>query len=163
MAEVAQLTVQGGTATDTIYPLAAAGGLQSDSEDNICWERHFGASVGAEGMDRDRDRIEVERIETSVPLRMTLALSSSFSTSAPLISTLFLVGRSRHGAPSHLKEYNSYLLTHVEAIKRSVARSTEVRRSLGEVGTGMVVNGDGAGVWIVQSWRGMNGGRGAQV
>ncbi|KAL8277998.1 hypothetical protein RQP46_009630 [Phenoliferia psychrophenolica] len=138
-------TIGGGTtrAGDTLYPGADA--LQSESADEV-------ALTLARSVITDEGLAVAlqENVMTAFPLQTCLARLRAAATSAPDARLTVVVGRGRVGALSHRKE----LVTLLAAKGNSalgVARSGEVRRSLGEVGTAVLVGGVGSNILILQS------------
>lgn len=103
--------------------------------------------------------LTLTRVSTAFPLRtlvhnLPTSANSASSSSSPII----LLGRSRRLAPSHLSESRTLLATAAKdgRLGGSVCRDREVRRALGEVGTAVLLGGEGGGegsgwVWVVQS------------
>jgi hypothetical protein len=146
-----QLTVQGGTATDTLYP--AQNQLMSDTADNVAlayWFDEAGASTRSTAVRAGLARINYSTLSTAQPLHTSIssALTASQSSSAP---TIVVVGRGRRDAPSYTIELASYLKDNLEAVQGSIAASSEVRRSIGDLGVGYLVSGVGNSLLVLQS------------
>lgn len=88
-----------------------------------------------------------------MPLHLTIARlrAVASSTSSPLT---VLTGRSRRDAPSHTHELASYLKNNLEQVQQGLCASSEVRRSLGDLGTAFFVSGVGANLLVVQAGMG---------
>lgn len=147
-----QLTVQGGNATDTLYP--AQNQLLSDTADNVAIAHWFG-----EALDSTRSvavkaglaRIDYSTLSTSQPLHTSLARSLLVTSTKLNMPTIIIVGRGRRDAPSYTVELANYLKDNLDAVQGSIATSSEVRRSLGDLGVAYLVSGTGNSMLVVQS------------
>ncbi|GAA5956519.1 hypothetical protein JCM21900_000599 [Sporobolomyces salmonicolor] len=153
---------------DTVYPTVAdqrrgEHGLASETQDDVCLAHYFSSRdsprSAAEGS--LRRRIDYSTVSTSQPLHYALARIVALSTSSgstsvsPASATarpplVVLTGRARFDAPSHAAELAAFLKINAAKVQRSIAKSSEVRRALGETATGCVVAGVGDAVWVVQ-------------
>lgn len=139
-----QLTIQGGGATDTIYP--ARGTVESSSSDSILLAKYFTpSSTRSPSLVAALSRIAYSTVHTSSPLHLSLSRSKALSKSLPSSTPLIIIsGRSRRDAPSHTVELNTYLKSNLERVSSSLASSSEVRRSLGDAGTAYFIEGIGS-------------------
>lgn len=145
-----QLTVRGGGgATDTIYPTHA--GLDSETADNLALSHYFDSSstprpkVIEEGL----ARISYQTLSSSQPLHLSIARARA-AASASQVPFIVVAGRGRRDAISHSRELAAFLKANLEAVQSGIAGSTEVRRSLGDLGVAYLVSGVGNGVLVVQ-------------
>ncbi|KAM0753738.1 hypothetical protein T439DRAFT_342036 [Meredithblackwellia eburnea MCA 4105] len=132
-----------GHAGDTMYPGENA--LQSESADDVAFEL-LRAVVSEE-----RLPIETLQSETAYPLKASLARLRAVGRGTVERRLTVICGRGRVGAMSHRVELKELLDGATAAGKVGVARSTEVRKCLGEVGTGVLVKGAGSNILVVQS------------
>lgn len=104
-------------------------------------------------------RITYFSLTTSLPLHMTLARLRTIALTLPPATPLtVLLGRSRRDAPSHTAELATYLKANLERVQGGICASSEVRRSLGDVGTAVLVAGVGEGnLLVVQAGNGVKG------
>ena len=107
-------------------------------------------------------RVTFRTVRTSTPLKATLdqllALVTAHVGSA---SVLTVAGRSRRSAPSHSVELERYLKDKVATANNAsgeaavhtlgIAASSEVRKTLGDVGSALVVSGHAGSVLVFQS------------
>ncbi|GAA5859102.1 hypothetical protein JCM1840_003752 [Sporobolomyces johnsonii] len=157
---------------DTMYPTVASQrrgeqhDLASETQDDVCLAHYFSPVSGSSPRALIRTRIDYSTVSTSQPLHYALArivaLSSSTSRApapspapapAPVPARpplVVLTGRARLDAPSHAAELAAFLKVHAAEVQRSIAKSSEVRRALGETATACVVAGVGDAVWVVQ-------------
>ncbi|ORY43580.1 Sodium/hydrogen exchanger family-domain-containing protein [Leucosporidium creatinivorum] len=135
-----QLTVQGGGATDTVYPTIHHD-IESDTADSLAFTQHLTPLP---------PRINFAPLSTALPLHLTLARARALSSSLSVPLTI-LTGRSRRDAPSHTNELATYLKANLEAVQQGLCASSEVRRSLGDLGTAYCVSGVGANLLVVQA------------
>lgn len=141
--ETYQPTVGHGTHTrDTVYP--GADSLQSESADTVAIE------LARVAISEDGLAVSLEPCSTAFPLQTCLSRLRKAADAAPDARLTTVVGRGRVGALSHRKELVA-LLANVGGASLGVARSSEVRRSLGEVGTAVLVGGSGSNLLILQS------------
>lgn len=145
-----QLTIQGGgNAVDTLYPTVH--GLGSETADSLALAHWFDpkashpASVAA-GL----ARISFSTIPSSVPLAMAISRAKAAASSSP-DPLVILAGRGRRDAASHAQELERVLKANLDTVAGGIARSTEVRRSLGESGVAFFVEGAGASILVCQS------------
>ncbi|KAK4705232.1 monovalent cation:H+ antiporter-2, CPA2 family, partial [Phenoliferia sp. Uapishka_3] len=148
---LATLTVHAGAgAADTIYPTQHD--LASETADAIALAVWFEPSATprlpeiVDGL----SRIEIVTVSTVQPLHMSVsrAEASAAAHDAPLV---VVVGRGRRDAKTHTKELNDFLRSRIEDVKKSIANSSEVRRSLGDLAVAFVVAGVGSSVLVIQS------------
>lgn len=164
-----QLTIGGGQGhQDTVYAGAhnTQHRLASDTADNLALARYFPANIlGASGSSDASNvatprlaeagrRVIFETINTPNPLHASLLTLQSLRNASR--SVLVIVGRSRHSAPSHRVELESYLKEKVatgqNGIKSlGIAASSEVRKTLGDLGSALVASGSASSVIILQS------------
>lgn len=152
---LSQLTVHGGGATDTIYP--AHNDPHSDSADNISIYRWFDASsssatpsIHSHEVQDALTRINYTSLSSVQPLHMTIARARATASSQSIPLTI-VVGRGRRDARSHTIELASFLKSNMEAVQAGIASSSEVRRSMGDLGVAYLVSGVGNSVLVVQS------------
>lgn len=163
-----QFTVGAGLgAQDTVYGGAAQGTqhrLASDTADNLALARYFPSAMleesdGEESTARPllpaaMARIAFETVSTSTPLKTTLLKLASLA-SASKDAVLVIAGRSRHSAPTHRVELEQYLKEKVVSGQGihtlGIAASSEVRKTLGDVGSAVVVSGEAGSVLVLQS------------
>ena len=155
-----QLTLGAGLGTqDTIYQGAAntQNRLASDTADNLAIARYFPAA-SSEGsapplLAHTAARVKFETIETSTPLKSSLSKLEKLV--AVHYAVLVVAGRSRHSAPTHRLELEQYLKDRVVAgsglSTLGIAASSDVRKTLGDIGSALVVCGEPKGVLILQS------------
>jgi hypothetical protein len=62
-----------------------------------------------------------------------------------------LVGRGRRAARSHTRELAEFLKSNLEAVQSSIAASSEVRRSLGDLAVAYLVSNVGNSLFVIQS------------
>lgn len=152
---------------DTVYGNAAQGTqhrLASDTADNLALARYFPSAMLEESETEEgrstlllpevAARTRFETISTSTPLKSTLQKLASL-TSNNKDSVLVVAGRSRHSAPTHRVELEQYLkekVTGGHGIQSlGIAASSEVRKTLGDVGSAVVVSGEAGSVLILQT------------
>ncbi|GAA5920681.1 hypothetical protein JCM1841_002894 [Sporobolomyces salmonicolor] len=153
---------------DTMYPTVAdqrrgEHGLASETQDDVCLAHYFSSpdSPRSAADGSLRRRIDYSTVSTSQPLHYAMARIVALSTSSASTSTspasaparpplVVLAGRARFDAPSHAAELAAFLKVNAAKVQRSIAKSSEVRRALGETATGCVVAGVGDAVWVVQ-------------
>lgn len=154
----AQDTVYGGTAQGTQHRLA------SDTADNLALARYFPSAMLEENEGEESTatplhpaaiaRIRFETVSTSTPLKTTMHKLASLASNGK-DAVLVIAGRSRHSAPSHRVELEQYLKEKVvngHGIQSlGIAASSEVRKTLGDVGSAVVVSGEAGSVLILQS------------
>lgn len=160
-----------GGVQDTVYQGGAQGTqhrLASDTADNLALARYFPSallenteegpsSAAAPLLPHAISRITFVTISTSTPLKATLTKMASLSTSASKDSVLVVAGRSRRSAPSHRVELEQQLKEKVAGASShgiqslGIAASSEVRKTLGDVGSSLIVSGEAGSVLIVQS------------
>ncbi|BGP38234.1 K(+)/H(+) antiporter [Rhodotorula kratochvilovae] len=150
-------TVHGGTAGgDTLYPTVGAGGggcggggagaaIQSETEDDVLLSRLFPS-----GADGAPERVHFETVRSAQPLSHALARLGALRASlkaAPgaRVPLVVFAGRGRRDAPSHAGELRALLAAQREKVGRSVVAAGEVRRALGDVGSAVVLAGEGEG------------------
>lgn len=122
-----------------VYP--AMVNLDSDSADEQLFETLLSPAPA---------RITVTSLSTAQPLHMSVARLRATSQSNLANVTVF-AGRSRRDAPSHTLELAAYLKNNLESVQASICASSEVRRSLGDLGTAYVVSGQVDNVLVVQA------------
>ncbi|KAK4058639.1 K(+)/H(+) antiporter [Microbotryomycetes sp. JL221] len=146
-----QLTVHGSGAVDTVYP-DRQHDLSSETADNLVWTKLTSTAS---------DRISCSSLNTAMPLHLTISrlravfatLSSSRAEAVSIArpSVIVLSGRGRRDAPSHSQELAQYLKLNMDKVQSSVCANSDVRRSLGDVGTACFVSGIGDQLLIVQA------------
>lgn len=147
--------------------------LASDTADNVALARYFPMAVSGGALQEDNvvtpalahalDRVDFRVIETSTPLKTTLDHLDTLSA-VHKRSVLSIVGRSRHSAPTHRVELEAYLKEKVLAPapgsggnapggiqNLGIAGSSEVRKTLGDIGSALVVSGKATSVLVLQS------------
>lgn len=151
---------------DTVYGGAAQGTqhrLASDTADNLALARYFPSAMIEESEESTTapvlaaavSRIRFETISTSTPLKTTMLKLGSLASSSRE-SVLVVAGRSRHSAPTHRAELEQYLKDKVVNGNNGIhtlgiAASSEVRKTLGDVGSAVVVSGEAGSILIIQS------------
>ena len=160
-----QYTVHAGAGADTVYGTQAPGHqLASDTADNLALA-HFFPSDSAELDTRSSEvrnalsRVTMISVSTCAPLRASLAHAKRIAaeTDSPL---LIVTGRSRRHAASHRDELAQYLKEHVAASASAgvsslgLAASSEVRKSLGDVASALVVASLAGSLLVVQAGEG---------
>lgn len=163
-----QFTIGAGLgAQDTVYGGAAQGTqhrLASDTADNLALARYFPSALLEESDGEESTatplipaaiaRIHFETISTSTPLKTTMLKLASLARNSK-DAVLVVAGRSRHSAPSHRVELEQYLKEKVVnghgIHSLGIAASSEVRKTLGDVGSAVVVSGEAGSVLILQS------------
>jgi len=147
--------------------------LASDTADNIALAMYFPSTVLSESADGTTStatpalahvlsRVDFRRVESSTPLKTTLLTLESLSLAYEK-SVLTVVGRSRHSAPTHRVELESYLkekvlapapgsngTSHGGLQNLGIAASSEVRKTLGDVGSALIVSGYANSVLVLQ-------------
>lgn len=153
-----QDTVYGGGAQGTQHRLA------SDTADNLALARYFPSAMLEESESEESTatsllphataRIRFETISTSTPLKTTLQKLATLALNSK-DAVLVVAGRSRHSAPTHRVELEQYLKEKVVSghglQTLGIAASSEVRKTLGDVGSAVVVSGEAGSVLILQS------------
>ncbi|KAI5474268.1 hypothetical protein MNV49_003746 [Pseudohyphozyma bogoriensis] len=137
------LTIGSGIRTgaiDTMYPTSGSMNVtQSQSLDEVAF-----ASLPS------HPRLTSQLIATPTPLASSLATANLIAKSNPTARLTTLVGRGRRAAPSHRKELEE-VLGKLRDGEGGIARSSEVRKSLGEVATAVLLDGVGSNIVVVQS------------
>lgn len=122
--------------------------LTSDTADALTLAKYFGESP-SHITPAVTYRLTYVPLTTAQPLHLTIARArAALTPGTPLV---LVAGRSRRGAPSHTHELADYLKENLEAVSSGIANSSEVRRSLGDVGTAYLVSGVGHSLFVVQS------------
>lgn len=165
LAHLHQLTVGANVGHhDTVY---AGHGTQhrlaSDTADNIALARYFPSAIvdspSSEAasppmLEGAVARTTFRTLRTSTPLKSTLSLIQEVKA-AQTGSVLVVVGRSRRSAPTHRVELERYLKEKVVAghgiQSLGIAASSDVRKTLGDIGSAVVVSGEASSVLILQS------------
>ncbi|KAL8286345.1 hypothetical protein RQP46_004833 [Phenoliferia psychrophenolica] len=146
-----QLTVHGGTcATDTIYPTQP--NLASETADAISLAVWFEESQVprrpeiAAGL----ARISFATIATVRPLHTSIARAEATARdhAVPLV---VVAGRGRRDAKAHGRELGEFFKSRIEDVQGSIANSSEVRRSLGDLASAYLVAGVGTSLLVIQS------------
>jgi hypothetical protein len=121
--------------------------LQSDTADNVLWERYASRPAAGTGtsLAAALARVEFAELATAQPLRAVVQQVQAASlASGPGARVLVLAGRSRRLAvESHARELKELAGAH--------AVGPEVRKTLGDVASALVGAGAGAGVLVVQA------------
>lgn len=155
---LSQLTIHGkDNRMDTIYgTTTSAAGVQSDTADNLAWEKYFSSSdesvaSRSPAIRSALERVHHESVSSAFPLQTALrrAAKAGHATSEPL---LVVAARGRRAAESHAAELLGYLKDQVASgTGLGVAASSEVRKTLGDVGSAMVVSGVAGAVVVLQA------------
>lgn len=156
---VLQYTVHAGHNTgDTIYGAQSTENqLQSDTADNLIWNKHSTQGGDKETLEGARKRMTFKVVNTSSPLRESLAQAATeMQMSSTNNSLMIVTGRSRRAAPSHSTELQQYLKEHVvsksgEVGSLGIAASSDVRKTLGDIASAIVVSGSASSLLVVQS------------
>ena len=95
-------------------------------------------------------RISFSTVSTVQPLHTSVARAEAAARDhgAPLV---VVAGRGRRDAKSHQRELADFLKTRIELVQSSIANSSEVRRSLGDLAVAYLVSGVGSSLLVVQS------------
>lgn len=98
-------------------------------------------------------RINYSTITTSQPLHLSIARARATALDHSSIPMTIIVGRGRRDARSHHVELGQYLKSNLETVQSGMANSSEVRRSLGDLGVAYLVSEKevGGSVLVVQS------------
>ncbi|KAM0792622.1 hypothetical protein ACM66B_005282 [Microbotryomycetes sp. NB124-2] len=140
-----QLTIQGSGAVDTVYP-DMQHDLTSETADNILWSKLMSTA---------NSRLSLSTVSTAMPLHLTTArlraVSTSLASESVRPSLVVMSGRGRRDAPSHSRELAEYLKLNIDRVQSSVCANSDVRRSLGDVGTACFVSGLGDQLLVVQA------------
>ncbi|EGG07951.1 uncharacterized protein MELLADRAFT_116152 [Melampsora larici-populina 98AG31] len=172
-----ELTMHAGvTSNDTVYGnTTAAGRLQSETADNLLWHSYFGPeSEQTDGTQRHRSssriealsRITSETVSSAVPLH-TIMKRAQKTVAGSSSSVIVMTGRSRRGKDSHTAELSQFLKSKMEEKSESrdsptsevtpvvqqlgVIASSEVRKSLGDVASGLMASGLGVNMLVIQA------------
>jgi hypothetical protein len=145
---------------DTIYPGAdTQHKLDSDTADNLALARYFRAAMMEETEEAHAvpahvsNRVSYEAVDTRTPLVDSLTALAALR--ARHHSVLVITGRSRRFAPTHKSELAQYLKE--KAVGGSgvsslgIAGSSDVRKTLGDIGSALVVSGDADSILIIQT------------
>ena len=145
------LTIHGGvTNHDTLYGDGTA--VQSETADTLAIARFFGPEVTERPA-----RITFAEVHTASPLRASIARAQVAAQSAAAKSPLLVIaGRGRRGGLSHRGELDTLLRERVGADKDigsalGLVASTQVRASLGDVGTAVVASRIAGSLLVVQA------------
>ena len=144
---------------DTVYGAhSTENQLQSETADNLAFAKFRADTPNDNAKIADAlTRVTfLPDMQTAGPLKATLAQASvvASSNAAPL---LIIVGRSRRAAPSHREELQQFLKEHVvnsnsgEAASLGIAASSDVRKSLGDCGSALVVANKAGSLLVIQS------------
>ncbi|KAK4053197.1 K(+)/H(+) antiporter [Microbotryomycetes sp. JL201] len=140
-----QLTVQGSGAVDTVYP-DMQHDLTSETADTVLWTKLTKSATS---------RLSFSTVSTAMPLHLTTArlraVSTSLASEAIRPSLVVMSGRGRRDAPSHTRELGQYLKLNIDRVQSGVCANSDVRRSLGDVGTACFVSGLGDQLLVVQA------------
>ncbi|KAM0756252.1 hypothetical protein T439DRAFT_320950 [Meredithblackwellia eburnea MCA 4105] len=150
-----QLTIHGGSgpsaggAIDTVYPTEP--GLASETADSVAIAGFFEtASMTAHRPEvaAALSRIAFSEISSHQPLHMSIAQAevASKASKAPLV---LVAGRGRRDAKSHQRELGAFLRDNMEQVQASIANSSEVRKSLGDVAVAYLVSGLGSSLFVL--------------
>lgn len=156
-APMGHFTVSGSaavTGVDTVYGAHTSGQqLQSETADNLALARYFtdGGRVNeASGLSPSTlsalSRVTFTVVRTSQPLKTTLVRAQAAATACSPSPLLVVAGRSRRAAASHRDELTAVLRDVVTTgtggnAALGLAASSEVRKTLGDVGSGVVASG----------------------
>jgi hypothetical protein len=158
-AVLSQLTVHGGNhGVDTVYGTTTPDSrLQSETADNLAWSKYF-PSPGEEPVTLSTNvrkaltRITASVVQTNLPLHTTLKRLREFSSVPSSAPILAVASRSRRGAESHATELVQYLKDQVvDGHGLGIASSSDVRKTLGDIGSAVVVSGLAGAVLVVQA------------
>ena len=144
------LTVHAGAGADTVYE--GQHHLASDTADNVLIARLFEAGDIPTDDRATLSRMAYEEVATATPLATLLERLQTLVNMHGAQNVTVLAGRSRRQAGSHRLELATYLKTQLAVDRNSlgIARSTEVRKTLGDVGSALVVSRLGQKVLIIQ-------------
>lgn len=142
---------------DTIYANATTQvRLQSETADNIAWQNittpHTDSSPIQSPQIREAlSRIQFTELDSHNPLRDLLRLSEdeiSNATETSNCRSFIIVGRGRKlSVESHGKELD-------EILEEKGPVGNEVRKTMGDVATAVIVSGLSAGLLVVQAGKG---------
>ena len=159
-AAINHLTIGAGLgAQDTIYP--GANRLAADTADNLALAKYFPSAMlddseaasTAPLLPGAAARANFITVSGATPMQATLTELRKLSGSG---GVLVIAGRSRHSAPSHRVELEQFLKEKVASGANGVhslgiAASSEVRKTLGDIGSALVVSGGAGSLLIIQS------------
>lgn len=153
----------GGAGADTVYGANnTQHQLQSETADNLALAHFFPAEFGAReapthsaAVTSALTRAKFTTVNSVSPLKASLAHANqqAESSSSPL---LVVTGRSRRGGVSHREELEQFLKEHVTKSTNGVASlglaaSSEVRKTLGDCASALVVANIAGSILVVQS------------
>ena len=117
--------------------------LQSDTADNIVWSKYTNAAPRTQQLSDALSRITFLEESSVAPLHRLLDLTAQqFSRKPPVV----IVGRSRRMATETHKQE---LLTLAQ--QRNVSVSSELPKTIGEVGAALVATGANVSLMVVQA------------
>jgi len=145
----AQLSLSGGM-TDTLYPTQNR--VASETADNLAIAHWFEQSDGSrtQAEQDGLSRITFASVGTAQPLHMSVARAEEAArkASGPMV---VIVGRGRRDAASHTAELSTFLKRNSGAVQSSIANSSEVRKSLGDLAVAYLAAGVGNSLLVLQS------------
>ena len=160
-----QLTLGAGLGMqDTIYQGASntQHRIASDTADNLALARYFPSAMLENSETTSSNtpllahvmsRVKFTRVETPSPLQATLSTLRELASQHQAV--LVIVGRSRYSAPTHRIELEKYLKDRASAgnglSSLGIAASSDVRKTLGDLGSAVLVSGEADSVLILQS------------
>jgi len=153
------LTIHGGAHQgDTVYAHHSEGAqLQSETADNLAIAHFFGSDTTSlsSSLLSALKRTTFTESRTSAPLRTALKLASQ-AAAASDTPLLVITGRGRRQAMSHREELEQYLKEHVASSGSGIsslglAGSSEVRKSLGEAASALLVSAVSGSLVVVQA------------
>lgn len=127
--------------------------LQSEMADNIAWSKYatprgptaMGTSVDALDLRHALSRIHFSEVHTPTPLHDVIQQARALQEASPHL--LIVAGRSRRRAKeSHHVEMKELLETFRPGLKPE-----GMRRTIGDVGTAMVMSGSASAVVVMQA------------
>ncbi|CAH7683695.1 Sodium/hydrogen exchanger family-domain-containing protein [Phakopsora pachyrhizi] len=153
-----QISIQGGVSltADSVYGKStAAQAIASESADNLLWQKAIETS------NKDSNRIKIDVVKTLTPFKTAIERVQS----ADHAGLMVFCGRSRQGGMSltielvdYLKERSGITVSesqpqHTQELlqKLGIVASSDVRKSLGDMASGLVASGLNCKIMVVQS------------
>lgn len=156
-----QLTVhEGHGAVDTVYQTQNE--ITSNTADDLALALWFEPSLTprpAEVVD-GLARIDFSTLSTARPLHSSVLCAKEAHLNVPVV---VVAGRGRKDAKSHQRELGAFLKENLDAVQHSIANSSEVRRSMGDLAVAYLVAGCGTSLFVVQSARPAGAGKSKAV
>lgn len=140
---------------DTLYtPQESGNRARSEEDDQKLIDEWFDSEEAerrprSSAVEAGLARISFAKVATANPLRMSLRKARQTALARKLPMAI-VCGRGRRDAWSHAYELAGYLNEHMDEAKNSVVSSSEVRRSLGDIGTAYCLAGTGDQLLVVQ-------------